>query len=146
VVIVLMVAGLVTGGSMVAVRSFGGGLPKMDHYELGPDQVPSVKLVLGGERRVVSSSITTVRDSSEWVIRYQPAAGQPTEWSQYLEYLVGAEGFEFLRRDKPTDPVGVAVLTKPSVEAGFIIYLQIQWDATGYTLTALRSRQSVIST
>jgi len=117
----------------------------MDHYELGPDLVPSVKLVLGGERRVVSSSITTVRDSSEWVIRYQPAPGQPTEWSQYLDYLIGVDGFELLRRDKPTDPVGVAVLTKPSVEAGFSIYIQIQWDATGYTLTALRSRESVLS-
>ena len=128
---------------MVAVWSQSGGVPKLDHYTLGPDQVPSVKLVLGEERHVVGTPVTNQGAAGEWVIRYQPAVSQVSEWSRYVAYLIEVEEFEIVRSDHPDDQAGMTVLIKPSVEDGYSINLQIQWDTSGYTLTAWRSHQSV---
>ena len=144
VVIVLVVTGLVTSGSLVAVRTIRGGVANLDSYGLGPDTVPSVKQVLGGERKMLSHSVTDLPETSEWVIRYQPVADHMDEWSGYISYLVDKEQFEIVQSDNLTATTGVVGLAKPSATDGFYLYLQIWWDESGYTMTILRTRQPVI--
>ena len=142
-IIGIIVLVLVVGITAVVLIVNGAG--KMDYYKLGKDQIPSVKLALGEERKVTgTSSSTSTSGGQTKEYTYQVAgSNQNTDMVNYLTYLREKDGFLLLTAFDFNGPEGTCVVGRNSVEAGYEIQLQIEYDRSGYTISLLKQKGGI---
>jgi len=109
---------------------------KADYYELGRDKIPSVKLALGEERKVtgVRSSISNNETTKE--IKYEVSGtDQKSDMWDYYSYLRDNDSFLSLTDIEFSGSRGTGVVGRNSLDDGYIVQLQIEYDQNGYTIT-----------
>jgi len=147
--------GLLAAGFVVAVLavvlifySLMGAMDKAtkaDHYEIGNDKIPTVKLALGGERKVtgIGTSTSNGVTKKEWTYQV-PGTAQNSEMIAYYKYLSEKDGFLLLEDIDFSGQTGTAKLGRNSVDGGQIVELQIKYDTGGYVITVSK-RQGTIT-
>ncbi|MCL1898142.1 MAG: hypothetical protein FWG16_04910 [Micrococcales bacterium] len=143
VVIVLVVAGLVTSGSMVALNYQSGGLSKQDYYQVGSETVPSVKKVLGTEREVAWSTEDSRTGTEQIVVAYLPPPEDNHEWSTYVDYLQADQGFTLEWTSAPDSISGSVVVSRATQDDPFRLYVRVDWGESDYIVTVIRSSGQV---
>ena len=139
IVVILIAAGI----TAVVVSLNGAG--KKDYYKLGNDQIPSVKLALAEERKLTgTSSSSALGGVSTKVITYQVSGSeQNADMVNYLTYLRDKDGFLLLTGYDFNGPKGTCVVGRNSVDAGYEIQLQIEYDRSGYTISLLKQKGEI---
>ena len=134
-IIVLVIAALITTVILVL-----NGAGNADYFKLGKDQIPSVKFVLGEDRKLTGTrSSAALGGGTLKVFEYQvPGSEQSTDMSIYLTYLREKEGFLLLTDVDFNGPEGLCVVGRNSVDSGYEIQLQIEYDKEGYTISLLK--------
>jgi len=116
-----------------------GNVAGQDHFKIGPDEVPSVKLVLGEERDVSSYNSTTSGGIQTITIVYKVAENQNYEMERYADALMYSDGFVMITDNDFTGPAGSGFMfARESVEDGYVVIARIDYDSGGYTLTLTR--------
>ena len=133
-------AGVVILIVVIVIVSVSGALSKAakaDYYTIGNDQIPSVRLALGEERKVTGTSTSVSGGVTTKEIKYQvPGMDQGSDMWDYYNYLHDKDGFLAL-----TDifffgeTSGQGTVARNSVDGGYYIQLQIDFDRSGYTIT-----------
>ena len=121
------------------------GTSNADYFKFGKDQIPSVKLVLGEERKLVSTSTTAVPGGGQTkVFEYQvPGTSQNEDMFNYLTYLREKDGFLLLTGFDFNDQEGSCVVGRNSVDEGYEIQLQIEYNRNGYTISVLKQKGGI---
>ena len=136
--IVIIAAAAIVAIVLVANVAVGNVAGK-DYFELGPDQIPTVKQVLGEERKVSSYNSTISNGIQTVTVVYKVEENQRGEMKTYAETLMNSHGFintTDINFDLSTAS-GYQFATE-SREEGYIILLDIDYDENGYTLTFTR--------
>ena len=141
-IVAVLVVGIIVGAVVLitsSVKTTLNNTAKADYYEIGKDQVPSVKLVLGEERKVtgISTSAKTGGVSTK-EIKYQVAAEQNKDMLKYVTYLCERDSFAALTDGDFNKPEGGIELGRNSVDDGYMVQVHIKFDTSGYTVTLLR--------
>ena len=147
VIALAIIAVIVIGGIAAAVIGIAGAFSKpskIDYYEMGNDKIPSVKLVLGEVRKVVSSSASISNGVTTKVYQYNaPAVDQGLEMSQYLTYLREEDGFLLLTDVDFNVPEASCIVGRNSVDSGYELQLQIAYNTGGYIITILKQEGEI---
>jgi hypothetical protein len=129
---------------------------KADHYEMGNDKIPSVKLVLGEVRKVKSLHYSYKNNYSARTIGYSTDPGDQAQaagdMEKYVRYLRENEGFVLSKSGESHQSVdggpfirGVQMtLVKNSVDDGMSITLDIDYNAKGYKLQLTKTTGRVM--
>lgn len=138
-IVLLIVVGVVAAVTIL------GGAGKADYYKIGKDEIPSVKLALGEERKLTGTSASTVAGGGTVkVFEYQASGtGQSDDMLRYLTYLREKEGFLLLTGLDFSGSTGSVVVGRNSVDQGYEIQLQIEYSLTGYTISVLRQKGEI---
>ena len=139
-IIVLLIAVSVTA-AVVLLYSAG----KMDYFKFGNDKIPSVKLALGEERKLVgASSSAAIGGGSLKVFTYQVSgSAQNTDMVNYLMYLREKDGFLLLTGFDFNGPEGTCVVGRNSIDDGYQLQVQIEYDRSGYIITILKQKGEI---
>jgi len=139
------------GGIAAAVAGIFGGVmgalnkaAAADYYELGNDQIPSVKLALGEERKItgINSSVNNGVTMKEYTYSV-PDKDQGLEMSRYLTYLRG-QGFLLLTDADFNAPEAWCKVGRNSVDDGYEIIVQIDYDTKGYTIIVVKEEGKIM--
>jgi len=135
-------AGLVAVILVVALAATGG-VAKKDYYTVGGDKIPSVKLALGGERKVTGVSTSASNGVTIKEYRYSaPDVDQALEMSQYLAHL-RRQGFLLLTDADFNAPEAWCKVGRNSKDSGYQVVVQIEYDTAGYVITIVKESGSV---
>ena len=133
---------LIVGAIILVISLVGGSLSKTaeaDYYEIGSDKVPSVKLILGEVREVVSVNTSTGSGVTTKAIGYSVSKNQSAEMEEYAMALMSSHGFYSISDFDFSGSSGKGFeFSRESDEDGFIIVLTIDYDSKGYTITLQR--------
>jgi hypothetical protein len=136
----VVIAGAVVG--ILALTGAFGGADK-DKYSIGSDQVSSVSYALGEKRKVQSTSESNQNGVETLSIVYGVSGqNQGNDMRNYFAYLCSSDGFAM--RTNAGDaafsaPSGTGIQAwKNSAESGYMIIVQADYDAQGYTITVMR--------
>ena len=118
---------------------------KADYVKFGKDQIPSVKLALGEERNLTSASTSAAVGGGQTKVFVYQVSGteQNTDMFNYLTYLREKDGFLLLTGFDFNGPEGACLVGRNSVEDGYEIQLQIEYDRSGYTITILKQKGGI---
>ena len=135
---------IIVVGIIVAVTALNNA-GKADYFKFGKDQIPSVKLALGEERNMTGASTSAAAGGGQLkVFTYQiEGMGQNTDMFNYLTYLRENDGFLLLTGFDFNGPEGTCVVGRNSVDAGYEIQLQIEYDRTGYVISILKQKGEI---
>ena len=136
VIIIVAVLGAIILAANLAVGNVGG----KDFFEMGADKIPTVKNILGEERKVTSyeSSVSSTKIQSI-VVKYSVSESQNIDMDKYTSALMKDYGFynttpyDFNRASAS----GYEFMAK-STEEGYVILLKVEYDNNGYVLTYQR--------
>jgi len=133
---------LIAGAVILVVSLVGGSLSKTaeaDYYEIGSDKVPSVKLILGEVREVISVNTSTGNGVTTKAIGYSVSRNQGAEMEEYAMALMSSHGFYSINDFDFSGSTGKGFeFSRESDEAGLIIIVSIDYDKNGYTITLQR--------
>ncbi|MCL2490113.1 MAG: hypothetical protein FWF36_05225 [Propionibacteriaceae bacterium] len=138
VVIAVAVVAIVVVGSRAL-----SGTAKADYYTIGNDQVPSVKLALGSQPKLVSTAKSTSGSVMTNTYQYQTTGDQGQDMSDYAAYLHDHDHFLTITDLDFSGPTGAGSLARNSVDGGRIVVAQLQYDTTGYVVTIVQQTGSV---
>lgn len=132
---------LAGAAALIAVLATGN-TAKQDFIKIGADDVPSVKLIIGEERKITSVSTTTENGVTKKIIKYKVSERQNREMQKYAETLISDYGYYYVYSDNDfSGTSGIDLqLVKASVEADHILYVRIDYDREGYTVMITRGR------
>lgn len=141
----LIIVGVVLVAIVAIVSVYINSLLKeataADYFEsewLNPDKIPTVKLALGEERKLTNVSISKSGSANIMEIKYDvPGTKQNEDMVKYLTYL-RKEGFLVLTDIDFSGPSADGVVGCNSIESGYEIQLQIQYDSKGYTISIVK--------
>jgi len=134
IIIVAVIAGLV-----VVFNVSTSSTADKDYFDIGKDQVPSVKLVLGETRKVTGGGASTEIGVTTKSYSYQVAENQGAEMLKYAKALIEDYGYYNSTPNDFSGPTGKGFqFVKASVEEGYIVQVQIDYDEDGYYLTLSR--------
>jgi predicted nucleic acid-binding Zn ribbon protein len=142
----IVLVGLAVGGYFLVTTVLGllGNVAKEDYYKLDNDEIPSVKFVLGEERKVISSSTSISGNSTTKTIKYEVYGDdQNKEMTKYLKYLREKDGFLLLTDVDFDGSKGSCVVGRNSADKGYEIQLQIEYDKNGYTISILKQKGEI---
>ncbi|MCL2300998.1 MAG: hypothetical protein FWC27_12720, partial [Firmicutes bacterium] len=112
-----------------------GGAGKKDYYDLGNDQVPSVALALGEQRKISGSKSSNTNGVIMKEYKYnEPDRDQADEMTHYVNYLRG-EGFQLLTDVDFSTSEAWCELGRDSADAGNRVLVKIAYDRGGYVIT-----------
>ena len=133
---------LIAGAIVLVISLVGGSLSKTaeaDYYEIGSDKVPSVKLILGEVRDVISVNTSTGNGVTTKAIGYKVEENQSAEMEKYAMALMSSHSFYSTNDFDFSGSTGKGFeFSRVSDEDGFIIILSIDYDSDGYTITLKR--------
>jgi len=138
----------IAGGALLV--SFGFGVlskaAKEDYYTIGNDQIPSIKMVLGEEYKVTGISTSTgPGDVTQKTIKYNaPGTGQSQAMLAYHAYLHDHDGFLNLATIMLSGSSGIGLVGRNSVDSGYEIQLQIEYDTSSFTITILKQQGGIV--
>ena len=112
-----------------------GNIKKADFFELGGDQVPTVKLVVG-ERKIASFSSSIENGITTKTYEYR-SDSSAADMEQYIKYLREDEDFIVTSVNDNKNDVYYG---KNSVEEGRIILVYIDANPFGYTIKLIKGR------
>jgi len=117
-----------------------GNTAKQDFIKIGKDEVPSVKYILGEERKVIGVSSSVEKNGVvKKVIEYSVAKDQNSEMFQYAQALYDDYGFVNITDNDFTGSTGTDFeFAKESVEEGCLVIVRIDYDLEGYTITLVQ--------
>lgn len=120
----------------------------LDLYEIGNDEVPSVKFILGEERTVIGVSSSSNSDGmKERVIVYAAKTDVSTndDMIRYATALCDDYGFYRINDNDFSGETGTDFrFGKESVDKGNLIIVCIDYDISGYTITLIRDEGTMI--
>ena len=130
-------------GVVLLVNSLAGNLSetaKTDYYEMGVDRVPSVKYVIGEERKITGLNTSTSGKVTTKEIKYEVSGPERRdEIYNYYRYLVEKDGFYNLTQiNFENERSGDVVIGRNSDNDGYEIQIQLKYDTGGYTVTLLK--------
>ena len=138
-IIIGAAAAAVTAGVLIAVLATRGGSDG-NYLTVGGERIPSVSYALGERRKVQSIGEST--KSGIDILRVDYAArGHGADVTNYLAYLCGRDGFAMRDGDDVIDS-GEQVW-RNSTQTGYMLVVQVDFDANGYTVTAMRGKGQV---
>ena len=121
-------------GAVFLVTSVGN-IKKADFFELGADQVPTVKLVVG-ERKITSVSSSIENGITTKIYEYR-SDSSVADIEQYIKYLREDEDFIVTSVNDNKNDVYYG---KNSVAEGRIILVYIDANPFGYTIKLIKGR------
>jgi len=141
---IVVVIALIVGGVVIFANHVVSNVADQDYYTLGGDQIPSVKLALGQQRKVISFENTTASGVTTQLIRYQVDGNQQNQdmWT-YAGYLHDNDNFLTLTDFDFSGPVGSGALGRNSADAGQQLVVTLTYDTTGYAVTIVKQVGSV---
>ena len=138
-VVMIVISALTVAGIFGTIYFILGNAAKEDYYKLGDDQIPSVRLVLGENRKVTGSATEKSGDVTKRTIEYKvDGTEQKREMQKYYTYLSEKDGFLNLTDINFEKSSGKCVVGRNSVDKGYEIQLQISYSESGYTITILK--------
>jgi len=112
-----------------------------DYFTIGADQVPSVKLVLGEERKISGSSSTVEKGVTTVVVKYSVGENQNAEMKKYADALVNDYKFTSTAPYDFSGSSGKGIeFAKESKEDGYVVLVTIDYGSSGYDLTIKRGK------
>ena len=142
-VVILVIVGIVLAIFLGASATLNKAA-QADYYTIGADQIPSVKLALGSERKVISTNTAIADGATTKTIKYQVSGtSQNKEMSDYLAYLHDKDGFYTVTDIDFSGSSATGGLGRNSKDSGQEILLQIEYDTSGYTITIVKQKGSV---
>jgi len=137
--LIVIIAAAVVVALVLIANVATGNVAGQDYFKLGPDEIPSVKLVLGEERDVTSYNSSTSGGVQTVTIVFKVAENQNYEMERYAGALMNSDGFVMITDNDFTGPTGTGFeFARRSVEEGYIVMARIDYDTSGYTLTFTR--------
>jgi len=134
---VVVVIGLIALIAFLVLRNTSS----QDFYKIGKDEVPTVQYILGENRKAVHVSTSVENGVRKRVVEYQVSGNQNREMEKYAQALMDDYGFYETTPHDFSGSTGRGLeLAKESVEDGFIVIVEIEYDRSGYTITILRGK------
>ena len=137
IVIILAVVGVVLV-LFVLPNALGNAADK-DYFKIGPDEIPSVKLVLGEDREISNYSLSKSGGLQTLEVSYKVDEDQNKDMQEYAQALMDDYGF---LNTTPYDFSGEKgkefKFAKESEEDGYLLIVQIDYNTKGYDLTIMR--------
>ena len=112
---------------------------KLDYYEIADDLVPTVKLALGEERKVIGTT-TSANNNGVRTKVYDYAGTDDTKGDmlEYSTYLRNYDDFVLIVDADFTRSSGEAIqLARSSVTSGYIVIVQLDYDEWNYSVTVM---------
>ena len=127
--IIGVIALVIIGASLATGRTANA-----DYIKLGNDQIPSVKLVVG--KRDVGGVETGTSGGVQYTqIDYKAGQSTQQDLKEYIGYLLYNEGFAATVSFNIDNIPGTLQIAKESVDAGKLIFLDVEYDRNGYVIT-----------
>jgi hypothetical protein len=128
---------------VVALVILLGAGESKDYYKIGGEKVPSVKLALGEKRKLSGAESKIENGASMKVFTYnEPDRDQALEMAAYVNYLQEKDGFLLLTDMDFSTPEAWCKLGRNAAK-GYIIIVQVEYDATGYIITLVKQEGEV---
>jgi len=110
-----------------------------DYYVIQNDEIPSVKSVIG-HRRLTGYSNSTINGVRTKKYTYSIGSNQGEDMRLYAKALVDEHGFTASGEYSYYTSGKEYMFSRPSVDTGFKINLQIDFDIYGYIITITKVR------
>ena len=139
VVIGVAAAAAVAIGILQLMGGFGG-VKDGNFYEISGEKVPSVSLALDESRKARRIEHGAKNDVKTLSVDYDISGnGQSADMREYFGYLCGSGGFTMRTAGDPfTQASGTGIQAwRNSKETGYMLIIQADWDAKGYTITVM---------
>ena len=144
-VMIIGIAVIVIGvGIAVAVIALNGA-GNTDYFKFGNDKIPSVKLALGEERKLTSASTSAALGGGQAKVFVYQVSGrrQNDDMFNYITYLREKDGFLVLTSFDFNGPEGACIVGRNSIDDGYMIQLQVEYDRSGYTITITKQKGEI---
>ena len=142
--IIAVVIGVFVIGVITAVVLLNNATAQQDFITIGPDQVPSVKYILGEERTIISIDDSDVDGIQQKILQYEVDSDQNEDMYRYSTALMDDYGYVPVTDYDYNGPIGEGFeVAKNSVEEGYLVAVRIDYYQDGYTLTYERQIGSV---
>jgi len=137
--LIVIIVAVIVAVAIIVANIATGNVAGKDYFEMGPDQIPTVKQILGEERKVSSYNSSISNGIQTVTVVYKVEENQRGEMKTYAETLMNSHGF--INTTDVNFDLSVASgyqFATESREEGFIILLDIDYDENGYTLMFTR--------
>ena len=128
--------------TLVLVFTAGNKFEKMDFFEIGGDQVPSVMYVLGETRKITDATVSASSKAEKMVVAYEVEKNQSAEMEEYAEVLM--DDYDFLSVNEydfsGTRGKNFQFAKESDEDDDYIIVVRIDYTTSGYTLTITRGK------
>ena len=137
-IVIIIVVAFVVLILFVLPNALGNAADK-DYFKIGPDEIPSVKLVLGEDREITNYSLGKSSGLQKLEVSYKVDEDQNKDMREYAQALMDDYGF---LNTTPYDFSGEKgkefKFAKESEEDGYLLIVQIDYNTKGYDLTIMR--------
>jgi len=142
--IVIIAAAAIAAIIVIASVAVGAEAEK-DYFSIGPDQVPSMKLVVGETRNITSYKSSTTNGIKTITVVYKLddeldyETYEDKDVFRYAEALMLDYGYVNITDYNFRGDTGSGFqFARESIEDGYVLIVQIDFDTRGYTLTISR--------
>ena len=128
--------------ALVLVLTAGNKFEKMDFFEIGGDQVPSVMYVLGETRKITDATVSASSKAEKMVVTYEVEKNQGAEMEEYAEALM--DDYDFLSVNEydfsGNRGKNFQFAKESDEDDDYIVVVRIDYTTSGYTLTITRGK------
>ena len=128
--------------ALVLVLTAGNKFEKMDFFEIGGDQVPSVMYVLGETRKITDATVSASSKAEKMVVTYEVEKNQGAEMEEYAEALM--DDYDFLSVNEydfsGNRGKNFQFAKESDEDDNYIVVVRIDYTTSGYTLTITRGK------
>ena len=128
--------------ALVLVLTAGNKFEKMDFFEIGGDQVPSVMYVLGETRKITDATVSASSKAEKMVVAYEVEKNQGAEMEEYAEALM--DDYDFLSVNEydfsGNRGKNFQFAKESDEDDDYIVVVRIDYTTSGYTLTITRGK------
>ena len=128
--------------ALVLVLTAGNKFEKMDFFEIGGDQVPSVMYVLGETRKITDTTVSASSKAEKMVVTYEVEKNQGAEMEEYAEALM--DDYDFLSVNEydfsGNRGKNFQFAKESDEDDDYIVVVRIDYTTSGYTLTITRGK------
>ena len=139
--VALLITGVSTTGVALLITGVSTILNKVaeaDYYEMGTDQIPSVKYALGEERKVTYVNKSSNLQATKEEITYSAPGSVFNDILKYTQFLRDNGWIATADYDLHNTP-GAAKLAKESADKGKVLIILIEYEADKYVVKITKS-------
>jgi len=140
--IIAVVTIAIVAVALVLVLTAGNKFEKMDFFEIGGDQVPSVMYVLGETRKITDTTVSASSKAEKMVVTYEVEKNQGAEMEEYAEALM--DDYDFLSVNEydfsGNRGKNFQFAKESDEDDDYIVVVRIDYTTSGYTLTITRGK------